>query len=245
MTWRSPCPAESVQRKCHRGLVGQSASRIAPCRRSEMDAQSLQIAASISPHRIAVPEGAQPTPLLALAHERCGQMATCRAARAGSTPPVAPLNWTTMALRWRGLPSDWPACGSIRRRWTEPATEIPPEDALPHLQERITPHVFTPDELDALLDTASRLRPAFQALTYRTLYSPDGDRHAYRRGMRARPSRCRVGSLRGRRHAGGFLPRHHVGADQSKPDIRLPSRPVSDRGNFTLFVKRSCNPDPY
>src|SRR6266540_489043 len=53
----------------------------------------------------------------------------------------------------------------------EPATEVPPEDLLPHHSDRITPHLFTPDELDALLAAASRLRPAFRALTYRTLFA--------------------------------------------------------------------------
>jgi integrase len=51
----------------------------------------------------------------------------------------------------------------------EPATEIPPDDALPHHYRRITPHLFTPAELAALLEATSTLRPAFRAHTWHTL----------------------------------------------------------------------------
>src|SRR6266498_4088009 len=47
----------------------------------------------------------------------------------------------------------------------EPATEVPPEDLLPHHSDRITPHLFTPDELDALLAAASRQRPVHDSTT--------------------------------------------------------------------------------
>jgi len=50
----------------------------------------------------------------------------------------------------------------------EPATEIPPDDALPHHYRRITPHLFTPDELDRLLAATSALSPAFRARTWHT-----------------------------------------------------------------------------
>lgn len=51
----------------------------------------------------------------------------------------------------------------------EPATEVPPNDVLPHHYRRIPPHLFTPAELAALLDAADRLRPVFRARTFRTL----------------------------------------------------------------------------
>jgi integrase/recombinase XerD len=51
----------------------------------------------------------------------------------------------------------------------DPAHEIPPEDILPHHYRRITPHLFTPDQITALLDATDALRPALRALTYRTL----------------------------------------------------------------------------
>jgi integrase len=53
----------------------------------------------------------------------------------------------------------------------EPATEIPPDDALPHHYRRITPHLFTPAELDRLLDAADLLAPTFRARTWRMLIS--------------------------------------------------------------------------
>jgi integrase len=51
----------------------------------------------------------------------------------------------------------------------DPATEIPAEDILPHHYRRITPHLFTPGEITALLDAADTLRPKLRALTYHTL----------------------------------------------------------------------------
>jgi integrase/recombinase XerD len=53
----------------------------------------------------------------------------------------------------------------------DPATEIPSVDILPHHYRRITPHLFTPDELAALLAAADRLHPASRAVTYRTFIS--------------------------------------------------------------------------
>jgi integrase/recombinase XerD len=51
----------------------------------------------------------------------------------------------------------------------DPAHEIPPEDILPHHYRRITPYLFTPNQITALLDATDVLRPALRALTYRTL----------------------------------------------------------------------------
>lgn len=51
----------------------------------------------------------------------------------------------------------------------EPATEIPPADILTHHYRRVTPHLYTPDEIAALLTAADGLRPHLRAKTYRTL----------------------------------------------------------------------------
>jgi integrase/recombinase XerD len=51
----------------------------------------------------------------------------------------------------------------------DPVHEIPPEDILPHHYRRITPYLFTPDQITALLDATDALRPALRALTYRTM----------------------------------------------------------------------------
>lgn len=50
----------------------------------------------------------------------------------------------------------------------DPRTEIPPVDVLPHHYRRVTPHIYTPDELDRLLEAADALRPQLRALTWRT-----------------------------------------------------------------------------
>jgi integrase/recombinase XerD len=51
----------------------------------------------------------------------------------------------------------------------DPATEIPPPDVLPYHYRRVTPHVFTTDEIDKLIGAATRLQPALRAATWRTL----------------------------------------------------------------------------
>jgi integrase/recombinase XerD len=51
----------------------------------------------------------------------------------------------------------------------DPATEIPPEDILPHHYRRVTPYLYTPAEVAALMDATDRLRPLLRAITYRTL----------------------------------------------------------------------------
>jgi integrase len=51
----------------------------------------------------------------------------------------------------------------------DPATEVPPADILPHHYRRITPHLYPPDQIAALLAAAAALRPPLRALTWRTL----------------------------------------------------------------------------
>lgn len=88
----------------------------------------------------------------------------------------AAVAWASQATRGTN-PANWSRRLGIVRIFArhlhtlEPATEVPPDDALPYQRDRITPHLFTPDELEALLAAASRLRPAFRALTYRSLYT--------------------------------------------------------------------------
>lgn len=50
----------------------------------------------------------------------------------------------------------------------DPRTEIPPVDVLPHHYRRVTPHLYTPGELDRLLEAADALRPRLLASTWRT-----------------------------------------------------------------------------
>ncbi|CAN5376769.1 hypothetical protein BH23ACT6_BH23ACT6_28230 [soil metagenome] len=51
----------------------------------------------------------------------------------------------------------------------DPATEIPPPDVLAYHYRRATPHVFTTDEIHALIIAAHGLQPAMRAATWRTL----------------------------------------------------------------------------
>lgn len=51
----------------------------------------------------------------------------------------------------------------------DPATEVPPADVLPHHYRRVTPHLYSDDELAALLAAAAELRPSLRALTWQTL----------------------------------------------------------------------------
>lgn len=51
----------------------------------------------------------------------------------------------------------------------DPAAEVPPEDALDRRQCRVQPYLYSPQEITALMHAAGTLRPAFRALTWRTL----------------------------------------------------------------------------
>ena len=39
----------------------------------------------------------------------------------------------------------------------DPATEVPPEDILPHHNRRIAPYLYSPDQITALMAAAGRL----------------------------------------------------------------------------------------
>lgn len=51
----------------------------------------------------------------------------------------------------------------------DPATEIPPDDVLPHRYRRITPYLYSAEQVAALLEAADRLRPPLRAATWRTV----------------------------------------------------------------------------
>jgi integrase/recombinase XerD len=51
----------------------------------------------------------------------------------------------------------------------DPAAEVPPEDVLDRRQWRIPPYLYSPREVTALMSAARTLRPAFRAVTWRTL----------------------------------------------------------------------------
>jgi integrase/recombinase XerD len=51
----------------------------------------------------------------------------------------------------------------------DPAAEVPPEDVLDRRQWRVPPYLYSPQEVSALMSAARMLRPAFRAMTWRTL----------------------------------------------------------------------------
>jgi len=51
----------------------------------------------------------------------------------------------------------------------DPATEVPPEDILPHHYRRIAPYLYSPDQITALMAAAGRLAPPLRAATWQTL----------------------------------------------------------------------------
>lgn len=53
-------------------------------------------------------------------------------------------------------------------RALDPATEVPPTDVLPHHYRRVTPHLYSPEEIAALIGAAGRLAPPLRAATWQT-----------------------------------------------------------------------------
>jgi len=51
----------------------------------------------------------------------------------------------------------------------DPATEVPPADLLLHHYRRVTPHLYAPDEITALLAAIEALQPRLRALTWRSV----------------------------------------------------------------------------
>lgn len=51
----------------------------------------------------------------------------------------------------------------------DPATEVPPQDLMPFHYRRVTPYLYSPDEIAALIHAAGTFRHPIKALTYTTL----------------------------------------------------------------------------
>lgn len=87
-------------------------------------------------------------------------------------------------------------------RAPDPATEIPPEDILPHHYRRIPPHLYSPGEITALMAAATQTRPAAAGGHLAHADRPArGDRHAPGRSVPpgpqpGRPERRSAGSSR-------------------------------------------------
>lgn len=50
----------------------------------------------------------------------------------------------------------------------DPRTEVPPPDLLPHHYRRVTPYLFSDDEIGRLMRAATALRPTLRGLTWQT-----------------------------------------------------------------------------
>lgn len=86
---------------------------------------------------------------------------------------------TELALGWAQQPPDadpswWAAkLGAVRRfalhhHAFDPRTEVPPADLIPYRKQRLTPHLYSDDEMASLMREAGRLRP-LKAATCTTL----------------------------------------------------------------------------
>jgi len=87
---------------------------------------------------------------------------------------------TALALGWAQQPPDadpsWWAkklaairCFARHHHASDPRTEIPPPDLLPYQRRRLTPHLYTDEEVTAVLQQARRLRNPLLSATYTTL----------------------------------------------------------------------------
>jgi integrase len=88
---------------------------------------------------------------------------------------------TELALRWAKQPPDghpawWAEKLSIVRGFArylqavDPRTEVPPADLLPRRILRVTPYLYTEQDIPRLLHAAYALHPPLRAATYRTFF---------------------------------------------------------------------------
>jgi integrase len=88
---------------------------------------------------------------------------------------------TDLAIAWAQLPTgvdpiNWShRLGAVRGfarylNTIDPRTEIPPAGIFPRPPQRPTPYLYSPAEIDRLVEAAGGLRPSLRAATYRTLF---------------------------------------------------------------------------
>ena len=87
---------------------------------------------------------------------------------------------TEVAVEWAAKPSGasplWHAMRlGVARRFAahlqllDPGCEVPPPDLLPERHRRLPPHLFSADDIAALMEQARRLHPSFRAATAETV----------------------------------------------------------------------------
>jgi integrase len=85
-----------------------------------------------------------------------------------------------LAVRWARLPKDtkpiwWATRLGVVRGFArylatiDPRTEIPPRDLLPARAQRLAPYIYSPAEVQALMNAAAALQPPVRGATHRTL----------------------------------------------------------------------------
>jgi integrase len=99
----------------------------------------------------------------------------CEARHAGHITTELALSWATQTSRGSSDEVYWSRRLMVVRIFArhlqalDPATEVPPEDMLPHHYRRIAPYLYSPGEISALMAAAARLTPPLRAATWRTL----------------------------------------------------------------------------
>src|SRR5215831_12784054 len=85
------------------------------------------------------------------------------------------LAWATQTARGSSDEAYWSRRLMVVRIFArhlaalDPATEVPPEDMLPHHYRRIAPYLYSPGQVTALIAAAGRLAPPLRAATWQTL----------------------------------------------------------------------------
>jgi len=85
------------------------------------------------------------------------------------------LDWATRTLKSSSDEVYWSRRLMVVRIFArhlqtmDPATEIPPEDLLPYHKRRISPYLYSVEEIAALISAADRLTPPLRAATWGTL----------------------------------------------------------------------------
>src|SRR5258706_11869591 len=99
----------------------------------------------------------------------------CEAHHADHITTELALAWATHTSRGSGDEVYWSRRLMVVRIFArhlqtlDPATEVPPEDVLPHHYRRVAPYLYSPGEITALIGAAGRLKPPLRAATWQTL----------------------------------------------------------------------------
>jgi integrase/recombinase XerD len=96
--------------------------------------------------------------------EDCGlETVTAEAAMAWATAPGG------ATAVWHGMRLGVARRFALHRYLLDPRCELPPPDALPERHRRLPPHIYSAEEIGALMAEARRLRPALRAATAETV----------------------------------------------------------------------------